>query len=224
MSSQHDGRGTDQTINIQVIWISDLFYVVSLALSKLAIACLFRRFSAAAERIRIFKAFMAAVGVYGVVGLLITALRQNTLHPWRYDQDAAQSNFHRWAAFGAMGILLDLVALIAPFYLIWDIQMDRRSKMRVILAFAVRAPIIIFTILRLVTINNLTGEDFTYAYVTPEVYTQLELHFSLIGATIPCLRIFLKAWNTSFLAMGLEDIDDQAYVQRKSSLKHPFGL
>lgn len=213
-------RTEDQLLTViarasKITWTSDLFYVISLCWSKLSVACLFRRFSAQPERIRNFSIFIYAVCVYGVVGLLITALRENILHPWRYNEETAQSNLDRWIAFGVMGAVLDVIALVCPFYLIWGIQIDRRSKARVVLAFASRAPAIVFTVLRLVSISRLSGNDFTWTYVTPEVYTQLELHYSLIAATIPCLRIFLKAWNTSFLAMGLEDLDEQAYVERE---------
>lgn len=199
---------------LQIVWTSDLFYVLSLCFSKLSVAWLLRRFSAAPERIRAFQAFIIAVGVYGLVGLLITALRQNVLHPWQYDASSAGTNLQRWVALGVMGIVLDIIGMLSPLYLIWDIQMNRRTKAMVVFAFAFRAPTIAFTALRLVALFRVTGNDFTWEYVTPEVYTQLEMHYSLIAATIPCLRIFLKAWNTSFLAMTLEDMDEQAFVQR----------
>ena len=192
--------------------------MLSLCFSKLAIASLFRRFSAAPERIRSFIIFMGAIAVYGVVGLFIAALRQDISHPWRYNSTTAQSTLHRWIAFGAMGIALDVAALLAPVYLTWGVQIDLKAKMRVNMAFAFRAPIIVFTALRIIAISQASASDFTWSYVTPEVYTQLEMHYSLIAATIPCLQIFLKAWNTSFLAMGLEDIDGRAYLERKSTL------
>lgn len=160
---------------------------------------------------------MYAIGVHGAIGLMITALQRNVLRPWHHTADNWQSKLNRWIAFGVMGILLDIVALVSPIYLVWDIQMDRRTKSTVVLAFAFRAPTIAFTVLRLVALSTLSGHDFTWAYVVPEIYTQLEMHYSLIAATIPCLRIFLKAWHTRFLNMALEELDEQAYVERRCS-------
>lgn len=158
---------------------------------------------------------MYAMCAYGVVGLVITALRQSISRPWHYTPNNFQSNLDRWNAFGALSILLETIALIAPIYLVWGIQMDRKTKMTVVCAFAVRAPTIAFTVLRLLALSKLDGEDITWKYVTPVIYTQFEIHFSLIAATIPCLRIFLKAWHTRFLNMALEELDEQAYVERK---------
>lgn len=205
---------------LKMIWTSDLFYVLSVAGGRLATVGLLLRFCAAPDRIRIFRAFMYAVGIYGVVGLLITALRQDILHPWRYTANAAQTNFHRWIAFGCMGIVIDVLTMIAPLYLIWDVQMSRRTKTTVVAAFASRAPTIAFTVLRLVSLSSLDGDNFTWTYVIPEVYTQLEMHYNLIAATIPCLRIFLRAWHTRFLNMALEELDEQAFVERKYRCTH----
>ena len=150
-----------------MIWTSDLLYVTSLCLSKLSIAFLFRRFSAAPQRIRTFSIFVAAAAVYGLIGIMIVALQQDILHPWRHSEATASSTLHRWIAFGAFGIALDVAALAAPFYLIWGIQMDVRSKTRVAIAFWFRGPVIVLSSLRLFSLSKLTGNDFTWAYVTP---------------------------------------------------------
>lgn len=163
---------------------------------------------------------MGAIAAYGIVGLFISALRQDLSHPWRYSSATAQSTLHRWIAFGAMGIVLDIAALLAPVYLTWGVRVDRSEKMRVTMAFASRAPVIIFTVLRLIAIPKANMESFTWSYITPEVYTQLEMHYSLVAATIPCLQIFLKVWNTSFLSMGLENIDERAYLERRSTSQY----
>lgn len=54
----------------------------------------------------------------------------------------------------------------------------------------------------------------------PETLTQLEMHFSVIATTLPCLRLFLRAWNTSFMDMRLQELDPQAYEQRTSRLSN----
>lgn len=159
---------------------------------------------------------MYATGVYAIVGLLITALGEPVSHPWRYIVDSAEAHTHRWLAFGALSAALDVVALLSPVYLTWNIQMDRRSKLIVIVAFASRAPCIVFNALRMAALLNLKAEELTWEYVTPEIYTQLEMHYSLISATIPCLRIFLRAWHTRFLDLTLEEVDEQAYAKRES--------
>lgn len=62
-------------------------------------------------------------------------------------------------------------------------------------------------ILRLVSLHsNVNSEDFSYAFTTPELWTQLDLHLCLICATIPCLRIFLKGLNTGYYGVAIEQL------------------
>ena len=43
---------------------------------------------------------------------------------------------------------------------------------------------------------SITGSDFTFAYTMPEIVAQVEMCYTLIAATIPCLRVFLYSANT----------------------------
>lgn len=49
--------------------------------------------------------------------------------------------------------------------------------------------------------------DASITYVNPEIYGQLEMHINVMAATVPCLRIFLRGWNTGSLGLTLEDLD-----------------
>lgn len=39
------------------------------------------------------------------------------------------------------------------------------------------------------------------------------MHLNTIAATVPCLRIFLKGWNTGSLGLTLEDLDHEEYAK-----------
>lgn len=55
--------------------------------------------------------------------------------------------------------------------------------------------------------NKNNNDDTSHSIITVEILTQLELHFAVISATVPCLRIFLKALHTGYLGTTLEDVD-----------------
>jgi hypothetical protein len=46
----------------------------------------------------------------------------------------------------------------------------------------------------------------------PALWAQLEMHLSIITATIPCLRIFLKSFNTGYFGMALGQLDPTGTV------------
>ena len=123
-----------------------------------------------------------------------------------------------------MSILTDVVVTAMSIYLVWDLNMASKSKSLVITAFTLRLFVTPITIARLVTLGNVQVDDLSFSYSLPEVMTQLEMYGNLITTTLPCLRLFLTAWNSSFMDIGLAGIDQDAYRERKTLLPcHTFS-
>lgn len=58
--------------------------------------------------------------------------------------------------------------------------------------------------MRLVNLHkSLTSEDWLLDAAMTEYYTQSEMTFSLIAATIPCLRVFMEAAKTGLLGVSM---------------------
>jgi hypothetical protein len=63
-------------------------------------------------------------------------------------------------------------------------------------------------IVRLKSLNiSLTSEEYFWDSATTEYHTQVEMTFSLIAATIPCLRMFMEAANTGLLGISMWDAE-----------------
>ncbi|KAK3722987.1 hypothetical protein LTR37_002133 [Vermiconidia calcicola] len=81
------------------------------------------------------------------------------------------------------------------------------TKAKVVVGFASRIPLLPLAILRLVAFSRATrSSERLFDFVIPAVYLQAEMCYSLISATIPCLRIFLQAASSQFL-LGENYID-----------------
>jgi hypothetical protein len=117
-----------------------------------------------------------------------------------------------------MSILTDVIVTGISIYLVWDLNMASKSKSLVITAFTLRLFVTPVTIARLVTLSHVQVDDLSFSYSLPEVMTQLEMYCNLITTTLPCLRLFLTAWNSSFMDIGLAGIDHDAYRERKPIL------
>lgn len=50
---------------------------------------------------------------------------------------------------------------------------------------------------------SLTSDEYLLDAATTEYYTQAEMTFSLIAATIPCLRLFMEAAKTGLLGISM---------------------
>jgi hypothetical protein len=109
--------------------------------------------------------------------------------------------------------------------------MPFKNKLAVTVAFSCRLPIIPVAILRFVSLNsNSRSTDYTWDVVLAIALAQVEMHFSLIAATVPCLRPFLKALDTGYLATQAGQVDrsivdpatESSYALRsKSSTNDP---
>lgn len=81
-------------------------------------------------------------------------------------------------------------------------------KAMVLSAFAFRIPIIPLAIARIQNLNSAgNSTDYIFDVVLAVVFAQVGMHYSLIAATIPCARPFLKALNTGYMATAADQVD-----------------
>lgn len=59
--------------------------------------------------------------------------------------------------------------------------------------------------------------DYTFDLVLAAVYTQLEMHACLVSATVPCMRPFLKAFDTGYWGTTIAQVDPTASTTKGSA-------
>lgn len=93
-----------------------------------------------------------------------------------------------------------------PIGLTYALQMPFKVKCQVILAFGLRFPVIIFSAMHFDSIARFpTAEEPLFTVTNALLYQQAMMLWSLISATIPNTKAFVKSFSTDFgLAMGLE--------------------
>lgn len=72
-----------------------------------------------------------------------------------------------------------------------------------------RCSVAIITILRIVAFREIldNASDVSWRYVVLAIYTEIEMHYSLIAAHIPCMHVFLKNFNTGYLGTTADQVD-----------------
>jgi hypothetical protein len=190
-------------------------FLVSIWTGKLSIALLFKRLAKESNKSRLGCVLTALVSVFSIVSLLSVALRAHVSRPWIYREGDVVSVLARWIASGSLSIALDIIALGLSIYLVKGLQTTSKSKSLVITAFTLRLFVAPITIVRLVALSRMQHRDISFTYVLPEAMAQLEMYCSVVSMTLPCLRLFLAAWNTSFMDLRLEEFDNDVYRQRK---------
>lgn len=99
----------------------------------------------------------------------------------------------------ATDVVTDLIGFLTPLVSVWDLNMKVKYKAQVILAFSFRLPMTVLSILHLKSLNTRTKTNDSQSSVTKRLlYLQAMLAWSLISATIPNMRGFIKSFGTSF--------------------------
>ncbi|KFY38630.1 hypothetical protein V494_04294 [Pseudogymnoascus sp. VKM F-4513 (FW-928)] len=105
----------------------------------------------------------------------------------------------RWQVVFAFDIITELALIGNSVYLVQDLQVPLGKKVVVVLAFALRLPIIAPAALRLYYLNiEYSSSDPTLSGVLASVCAQIETSYAIISATIPCLRPFMSSLNTHY--------------------------
>lgn len=104
--------------------------------------------------------------------------------------------FLRWQLITAVDIITELILVIVPCMLLLDVQIKRNAKLLVMAVFAVRLPDIIFSALNLNSMHaSFQHPDVGLALVYPLIWTQTELLWSIVAASVPCLKTFMRPFD-----------------------------
>ncbi|QDS73033.1 hypothetical protein FKW77_009316 [Venturia effusa] len=189
----------DSADGVQMTYACDLIFIFTLALAKISAAGLIARLSRQNSHLIACRVVMGLALVWGIAGILVIGIRCNPLLSWNTEK--CSSLLSSWTSIAAVGLGLELILLCLPIWLVWPLQMPTSKKFIVTIAFSLRLVIVPLALVRIVELNwIMDSRDWTFDVVRFMVFTQFEMHFSLISATLPCTRPFLKAASSGMWA------------------------
>ncbi|KAG9563527.1 hypothetical protein KCU79_g5668, partial [Aureobasidium melanogenum] len=185
---------------LKLLYVSDLIYIPTIFLAQLAVSLFFLRLSGPE---RSFFHRLARFIAGASMGFAI---------------------LYRWIATGVLSILIEILLIICPAWLLWTLHMPTKKKLGCAIYFSLRFPTIMVTIFRLLALVKANrGVDRTFDMTVPVVLTQLEMHFTVLAATIPILRNPLTKLNSGYLNTTLEQMDPVASAAYASSRSGSSG-
>lgn len=85
-----------------------------------------------------------------------------------------------------------LVILVLPIVIVHPLLMPVGRKFQAVSAFTFQLPACAFAVVRLVYLHQAyRAEDYTWAAVEWQKWTAINMHFNVVAANIPCLKVFL---------------------------------
>ncbi|KIW20095.1 hypothetical protein PV08_00670 [Exophiala spinifera] len=190
-------ENTDLVSLQKTYYASNLFYILSLWTSKISNLLLIYRLSVQRAHKLTTQALIAVTLLLGVIGFLLIALVCDLSHPWIFIGEKCSGVGARWEAIAAFDIFTELAAFAVIFYIVWSIQIARDKKMAIVTGF----------------------DDSTFSSPSRDkvvITTQTELVVALVAATVPCLKPFMGAVDTSFGAAAGTSLAGSGYNKRST--------
>jgi len=103
----------------------------------------------------------------------------------------------RWQLVTALDIATEAILSVVPPLLLLGVQIKRSAQVLVMVVFAVRIADVAFSYLNLRSfmLANTSSTDPGLALVQPIMWTQTELLWSIIAASVPCLKTFIRPFD-----------------------------
>lgn len=128
-------------------YILVLFHNLGLALFKLSLLALYLRFFTVVKKLRIYTfAIMVSITVWTVLGELMFAFRC----AWTVNGGCFSEKRALFICQSVPTIVFDIAIIVLPIRLVWRIQMDRPTRIALIVVFLLGGLVTIISIVRLV--------------------------------------------------------------------------
>ncbi|RFU29813.1 hypothetical protein B7463_g6522, partial [Scytalidium lignicola] len=184
-------------------YASQLLYVPALLLAKMSSVIYLRALSPAQLYDQATLGFMLFIAIWGTTSEFAIAFQCKLPHPWAIIAGKCFDRQAFWDFFGTLDVLTDIVVILIPAYLVWNIQMPTKRKIFVFLAFGTRICITPLTILRTYYLSTNSSEHLpNQSFVAYHAYllTTIQLNLSIFVACVPFLKPFLESLSSG--AMG----------------------
>ncbi|MCJ1485909.1 hypothetical protein MMC06_006084, partial [Schaereria dolodes] len=191
---------TEQLVHIgKCAYVSDIFFVLAVWLSKCSVIYFLLRLTPNKVHTRIFNGFIGAMTVWLVLSIFLVTLRCNLSHPWIVIGESCPGLLARWQVIGVLNIVTELIVFSGSIFLIWGLRVSFSKKAAIVIAFGIRLPIIIVIVFRIHTFNRaLHANNLVLAQAPYVIWTQVEVAYAVMSATLICLRSLVSSLNTNY--------------------------
>ncbi|KAF2265809.1 hypothetical protein CC78DRAFT_567379 [Lojkania enalia] len=191
-----------RTLVSQAAFASQIFVIITLALSKCSVIFLIRRvFTRDMKHFwLICNIFLGIVGVWGITSCFLIGAG---CHPSDYvppnGNRTCPAFSARWIVVVTIDVITEVSMVLLPLCFLWTLQMAASLKSRVVVAFAFRLPVAVFSAVFVhLFIKDQDTPNPGVSISNALVWQQVAVSYSLISATIPTLKSFIKSFDTNF--------------------------
>ncbi|GIK05409.1 hypothetical protein Aspvir_009518 [Aspergillus viridinutans] len=188
----------------QIGWSNSFVYTGCILFIKLSILTLYKRLFSVPRMIIFANAIAAFVILWALSIFLVGALMCLPVQKfWKPSIEGSCIDSAKFY-YGQQipNILTDLIILIMPLKVVWDLPISKTQRLLLSGVFMVGGLTLIFDIVRLVAMIEFTkaGPDITYNQIPVVVWTCIEAAVGITAACLPNLKPLFKVAHRQFWA------------------------
>ncbi|KAJ5496504.1 hypothetical protein N7463_008491 [Penicillium fimorum] len=189
---------TQITTTAKYIWVTQVWYIPAIILTKVAIVCFFMSiFPGPKFRLlcqgTIVHCFLFMISTF-TASILSCIPVEEAWSSWKGESNAlCYNNNAFWWAHSGINIATDLWVIGLPIPMLFGLQLKTRKKVYLVLMFSIG---IIITVISIVRFSGLleysTTSNITYNNVMVETYSVIECNVSIMCCCMPALLSTLR--------------------------------
>ncbi|KAH8701088.1 hypothetical protein BGW36DRAFT_425884 [Talaromyces proteolyticus] len=198
-------------------YIANLLLIIGHCAAKTSILFLLRRIHSDKAFVRICNTVLTVIFLWIIASALAMSLQCNMSDPWFFDKQCDAPTL-RWQIIAAFDLLIEIALFVMSVSLVWNLHMRWTGKAIVVGSFGCRLLIIPICVIRLYYLEKV-WESFDPSLESADlvILSQFLLHYSIMAATIPCVKPFVIAFNTGW-GQGLSSGGSNHYYYKRSAL------
>jgi hypothetical protein len=174
-------------------WLLQLFYKISVHLTKISLIMLYMRIFGTVQWFRnVSRGLIGLIGAYIVVAFFTGVFQCNPI-PKSYITSipgTCIANVYFFIFNAAFGTATDLIVLILPFPLLWKLKLRLGQKLALVPIFGLGVFIVTISSFRLASLASRIASDVTYDLMSI-VWTLAEMNIAIICTSLPTVRVLL---------------------------------
>jgi hypothetical protein len=207
---------TSYEVFARAYYASDLLFIVTIYLAKLSLILFIMRLTPSYKTLYFCYGFVVALTLWMLGTVFLLAFQCPLPQPWDFMplrlEKCAVDIARLYFSIGAVDILTDLIVIVTPAVIVWNVQISRRQRFTVIGVFSSRLAVCICSALLLASLPTfLKSRDRSWEAVRPQTWRQVVQCLSIITACIPCLRPFLASLESGFMDSSMQGVIGRTY-------------
>ncbi|KAK3714682.1 hypothetical protein LTR37_007662 [Vermiconidia calcicola] len=186
----------------KAVFAALIFLVISLTLAKISVVLFIRRLVTRNSHMLIKGSYLlhCVCALWGLASVIVISM--NCSPSWYITDYSARrcgAQGRRWAGIAAIDALTEIMITAYPVVMVWPLQMSAKLKAQVASAFVFRLGVAAAAIMHAVWVaRHEKSVHPSIAMVPTIIIAEAELCWSLVSATIPNLKNFMRRFNTGF--------------------------